>query len=117
MMNFLFGLLCAVGILFGAGLTLTGLSNSDYLAVAAGGVFLFGGLLTFGLGQMGRSMNVLEKRIIKLALHRDEPQARVPGPNGAHIVPDAPDSTRWPDPPRPNPVLERVASRFARPGR
>lgn len=116
-MTFLFGLLCAVGILFGASLTATGLVNNDYLAVAAGGVFLFGGLLTFGIGQMGRSMDILQKRLVKLALHRDEPRAETRGHDGTNTIAEFPASGRWPEPPRPNPVLERVASRFARPGR
>jgi len=119
MINFLFGVLCAAGAVFGALLTYTGIIDHSYEGVIAGGLFLFGSLLTIGIGQITRSMSIRQKRTGRVRharrtemAFRPETQTR---PEPA-IFPSAGPADPE-EPVVPHPVLERVASRFARAGR
>lgn len=118
MMNFLFGILCAAGAVFGSFLAWRGVNGDDYEAVIAGGVFIFGSLLTFGIAQIHR---LIRSRLKKSGRHRSRTNPLLRAESGApdsifREEPEAFPLTR-PDPVVPHPVLERVASRFARAGR
>lgn len=108
MFNFLFGTLCAGGAVFGAVLSFNGVMSETYEAVTAGGIFLFGSLATFGIGQLTRAKSRKQKRAVQAGnWHRAAPPKRA--------EPAAFPVAACEEPGAPHPVLERVASRFARP--
>lgn len=113
MLNFLFGILCASGAVFGSYLAWRGVTVQDHEAVIAGGVFIFGSLLTFGVGQIHR----LIRKQRKAGRHRarNSPLLRMEPARADSLFREEPEAfpTRA-DPVVPHPVLERVASRFAR---
>ncbi len=114
MLNFLFGTMCAAGAVFGSFLAWRGVSGNDYEAVIAGGVFLFGSLLTFGLGQIHR---LIRSRLKKSGRNRARtaPLLRIEPDKLDALFREEPEAfPERPEPVVPHPVLERVASRFAR---
>ncbi|MFP3942462.1 MAG: hypothetical protein ACLFWF_01120 [Alphaproteobacteria bacterium] len=119
MLNFLFGVLCAAGTVFGSILTYDGVTGHNHEAVIAGGIFLFGSLLTFGIGQIHRLMRAQYKKMVRArGSRRANPAFRMePGPDRAPFGQEPFPFPERAEPVIAHPAIERVASRFARPGR